>query len=153
MKTLAGLVVLILVSGIPAAATWVAGANRGLVALALALPVAVPLGALAFYAPRSLFRRVGITVSALAVFCFAATLAEEFLLGGTPLNGKVVEEDFYVGSHGRYREVSPTTFRFALVFNVGAVALWPAMFVFAILNDRLGEARDGARRSLRRPGA
>lgn len=108
--------------------------------------VALALSLLAHRRRNRLVRVLLGSVVALALLSFGWTLAQEFTLGGTPLNGKIEDGRHYVGSHGHYREVSPRLYRFGLLPNLGIVIFGPILFLVPGLVSYAGRASpDGSR--------
>jgi hypothetical protein len=122
-------------------------AIRGAVLSSLA--VVLTLSLLAHRRCNRLVRALYGTVVALAVACFLLTAAESIFWGGTPLNGKIEGDRYFLGAGGYYREVSPRRYRLALVPNLVVVALWP---VAILLPGLLSYAGRDSSKSARTPG-
>jgi hypothetical protein len=54
---------------------------------------------------------------------FASFLILSGMYGGSALNGKIEGGKFYVANHGRYTEVTESTFRFSLIHSMTAFGL------------------------------
>lgn len=63
-------------------------------------------------------------------------MAEELVLGGTPLNGKKTEDGYFVGSRGHYAPVSEAVYRFSLLPDLGVLVFWPSLLAFGIVSGR-----------------
>jgi len=111
--------------------------------VAISLAFAAAAFVIAVHTPERILARATVAALLLGTACFAATMLEEFLLGGTPLNGKMTELGYFVGSHGRYRLVSEAVYRCSLLFNIGVIVFWPTMIgVVAVNRSRRGPSQN-----------
>ena len=78
--------------------------------------------------------RMAAAVGLLGCIAFVLSIG---ILGGTAVNGKVVEGQHYLGEHGRYVAVSPETYRLSQwITRVAFVAWVLAVVAFAVLHAR-----------------
>lgn len=60
---------------------------------------------------------------------FAAFMVATMILGGDAVNGKADGQRYYVGNHGRYTEVSQSTFEYSRWHTYSIWITHPLMFV------------------------
>jgi hypothetical protein len=67
------------------------------------------------------FRRIMLIFITITVINVLLFVLISLIIGGTAVNGKVVENHYYVGDHGEYREVSPLVYKFGLIHSYSLI--------------------------------
>ena len=78
----------------------------------------------------------------LAVVNFFAFMIHDALIGGSAGIGRVENGKYYVGSHGRYTEVSRAAFRFSWWHEPSAVGMFLVM-ILIVLDMNLSKRKCG----------
>ena len=81
-------------------------------------------------------KRLGYALVALYVLNAIVFVAITRELGGSALNGKVEGGKFFVGDHGRYAEVSASTYEFSRWHTYAFLATNPALLIALFALER-----------------
>jgi hypothetical protein len=78
------------------------------------------------------------TVLTVGIVNFAAFFIAALYLGGDAINGKAQNGRYYLGSHGRYTEVSEAVFNFSRQHALSLIITHPAAMLagFVLVRDK-----------------
>ena len=85
--------------------------------------------------------RLCCTVFFVGIANFAAFAIVASILGGDAVNGKVQDGHFYLGSHGRYTEVSQATYDYSRAHTHSVWVTHPLAIFAAFAATRIGKKK------------